>query len=141
DGKPFNASYGGRSRSGLVNSPTLFLAGEGGRYMPEMIISGDDWRDFHPDLKYDLMREVSRVRGYEKGYYPGIENTGSNSESIEELKSLIAQNTALMAQNAAVMQRLMEHTPQAFIVPDFEQIRTWKKTEEDYTIHQNKNRV
>ena len=79
DGKLCNAGVGGRSRSGIVDKPTVFLAGEGGKNFPEMIIDGRTLKQFDPELKNSLYRELSRVRGFENGYYKTSENTGSGN--------------------------------------------------------------
>lgn len=68
DGKLFNAAYGGESRTGLVDKPTVFLAGEGGKNFPEMIIDGRSMRQMNPDVKQALYGELARVKGYERGY-------------------------------------------------------------------------
>lgn len=134
DGKYFDAEHGGETRSGIVSKPTVFLAGENG---PEMIIDNLAFRRFSPELKQDLYREIARVKGFERGYYPENESTSSNNE----VKKLLEQNNVLMAQNIAVMERLMEHEPKAYIVPDFPQMRNWKKVEDDYNLHQSKNKA
>lgn len=74
DGKVFNAEYGGESRSGMVNKPTLFLAGEGGKKFPEMIIDGNTLTRMKPDVKDAMYHEVARINGFEKGYYPSSTN-------------------------------------------------------------------
>lgn len=94
DGKMFNASFGGQSRSGMVDEPTLFLAGEQGKSAPEMIISGGDWAQMNPEVKNSLSRELGRVRGFENGMYPE-ENQGS-SEVDTMLLMALEKNSMLL---------------------------------------------
>jgi len=89
DGKIFNAINGGMSRSGLVDQPTTFLAGEQGKQAPEMIITGGDYAKLTPDLKETLNRQLSTVRGFQDGFYK--EETGQGTTN--EMALLIAQNT------------------------------------------------
>ena len=98
------------------------------------------FRRFSPELKTDLFREIARVKGFEKGYYPELSGVNSNF-NVDELKTLIAQNRAVMAENLAIMREIREQGIQAFLVMDFPTMRDLKKVEEDYTIHQNKNRA
>jgi len=79
DGKVFNAAFGGDSRSGIVDKPTVFLAGEGGKNFPEMIIDGRTLKQFDPELKNRLYNELSRVRGFETGFYKENTNQSTNS--------------------------------------------------------------
>lgn len=134
DGKSFRARYGGETRSGVVSTPTVFMAGERG---PEMIIDDLAFRRLSPELKSDLFREIAQVKGYQSGLYPDYES-GSSSKLLEDL---MAQNIALMQQNNSLLQQMSETHAQAYIVLDYEEMRKFKKVEEDYTIHQSKNRV
>ncbi|MHA3788342.1 phage tail tape measure protein [Flavobacterium hauense] len=105
DGKVFKSSYGGRTKSGMVNKPTYFLAGENG---PEMIIDSKAYRDLSPETRYALERELRRIKGFEGGYYndnitkpqyqvPAGQSTGTpTAVSNDQLYSIIANNTAVM---------------------------------------------
>jgi len=89
DGKMFNARYGGKSRTGIVDEPTLFLAGEQGKDAPE-----------------SLHREVARVKGYQDGFYPtstkpqdfSNENTTNENSNIpySELAAALNRNTEML---------------------------------------------
>lgn len=91
DGQMFNAGYGGEVKSGLVKKPTLFMAGE--KNKPEMIIDNKAWMKMDPDVKNSLYRELSRVKGFEAGYYPAqpqpSTERGSSSSSGDENRALI----------------------------------------------------
>lgn len=108
DGKMFRAGYGGKTRSGMVNKPTYFLAGENG---PEMIIDSRAYRQLSPDTKDMLVRELRGIKGFEQGYY-NKDVTGSGTGRIEvpaqnnsnnEMLSLLVQ---LVERNTTVMERI-----------------------------------
>lgn len=80
DGKLFKSTFGGTTRSGVVNKPTHFLTGENG---PEMIIDNRAFREMNPGLRDALIRELRGIKGFEGGYYNKdvltIPNTSSNT--------------------------------------------------------------
>ena len=101
----FNARYGGKSRTGIVDEPTLFLAGEQGKDAPEMIINGTDYSNFTPEFKDSLHREVARVKGYQDGFYssntkrPDFNSetdTNNNNSSYAELAAALDRNTEML---------------------------------------------
>jgi len=100
DGKMFNASFGGESKSGIVDQPTVFLAGEQGKSAPEMIISGQDWTAMNPAIKDSVSREIGRVRGFQDGMYS---ETDSNQSA--QMEALIQLNIATLTQLNDVLQK------------------------------------
>lgn len=140
DGKPFNARYGGQVRSGLVDKPTVFMAGERG---VEMIIDSQAYRQFHPDLRRDLHNEIARVKGYEGGYYPKDINPDSNGPdgNNEMLAGLIAQNNAIMQQNADLLEIITKQGVRSYMVLTYEEIEKLQKRQDEYQVHKNKNRI
>lgn len=66
DGKLFNSTFGGKTKSGVVSRPTHFLTGENG---PEMIIDSKAFRQMNPNLRDSLIREIRSIKGFENGYY------------------------------------------------------------------------
>lgn len=135
DGKKFKASYGGETKTGIVKTPTVFMAGERG---PEMIIDNEAFSRFHPDLKRDLYREIARVKGFESGLY---RNPTGIDESSKAIENLLIQNNILMEQNNSLLTTLTEIYGRTELVLDYEAIRKIKKVEDEYNNHQNKNRV
>lgn len=117
DGKMFNAEFGGMSRSGVVDKPTLFLAGEQGKNFPEMIIDGRTLSRFNPELKESLYRELGRVRvrGFENGYYKN-DNYQVPEENNEAM--LIVLNRAV-----SVLEKLEKNGVIAYMSRDFNDIR------------------
>jgi TP901 family phage tail tape measure protein len=131
DGKMFNASYGGETRSGLINKPTLFLAGE--RRKPEMVIDDRAWAKMDPDVKNSLYRELGRmgrVPGYEGGYYPQMDVVRDNSQSVtsEVDSSAYMLFTAALNRNSAVMERIEKEGVRAILLRSLENA---KKIDDD----------
>lgn len=111
DGKMFNAGYGGKTRSGMVNKPTFFLTGENG---PEMIIDSRAYSQISPATKNALLRELRGIKGFENGYYNQekmrIETpAGSNISSSGSTDELLRLAISVVAQNTEVMQELRDN--------------------------------
>lgn len=115
DGKVFNAAYGGESRSGVVDKPTMFLAGEGGKNFPELIISGPDLKQFDPNLKQSLYREIGRVKGYEEGYYKNVEGAPNNDDD-RKLKMMMMQ---VLQENVEILKLIKEEGIEAYVSRNF----------------------
>lgn len=130
DGKIFKSTYGGKTRSGMVNKPTYFLAGEKG---PEMVIDDQAYRDLSPETRYALENELRRIKGWQGGKYnenlkepryevpAGSSAASSSSVSQEQLLGIIAQNTQ-------VMQKLLDGGVVARYMRDY---RDLSKMQED----------
>lgn len=101
NGQRYNAAMGGVPRTGLVDRPTMFLAGEDGSAMPEMIIDGPTFRNLQMNFPEAISAiEASRVRGFADGYYPQptreIIRESKESMYIDpELKEAITQLNAM----------------------------------------------
>ncbi|WZL88336.1 phage tail tape measure protein [Salinimicrobium sp. 3283s] len=144
DGKMFNASYGGETRSGLVDKPTLFLAGEGGKRRPEMIIDDRAWAKMDPDVKNSVYRELGRlgrVPGYEGGYY-------SDMRKVEDVPSGPAGGDSpdyilfvkALDRNSAVMERLETSGLPAYLVRNMENTKKIRDDLKDYDNLRNENK-
>ena len=117
DGKLFNAGFGGDSRSGVVDKPTMFLAGEGGKNFPELIVSGPDLKQLNPDLKDSLYRELGRIKGFENGYgYDSPTDTPTASSSNNEFNILMMQ---ILQRNADVLERIEAEGIEAYLPRNF----------------------
>lgn len=133
DGKMFNAAFGGESKSGIVNKPTVFLAGEGGKNFPEMIIDGRTLSRFNPELKSSLYREISKVKGFENGYYKDNEyQVPANSEKDIMLISVLSR-----AVN--VLEQLEENGVIAHMSRDFNDIRLLRDRIDELKKVENKS--
>jgi TP901 family phage tail tape measure protein len=116
DGKVFQAKRGGYAKSGMVNKPTHFLAGENGQFFPEMIIDGRSFKNFSPELKENLYNELNGIRGYERGYIPHPnppQRGGSNSTSQIGGKNIDNRNfniglETLIRENVAILREIKE---------------------------------
>jgi TP901 family phage tail tape measure protein len=125
DGQIFDAEFGGNSRSGFVNKPTVFLAGEQGQYFPELIVSGPDLKRFDPAVTQSLRNELARVKGYEAGYTGPAVRQSTTAPQENEI------NTALinvLAENTAILKLIKDEGVEAFLSRD---MRNTKKLQED----------
>jgi len=139
DGQMFNAGYGGEVKSGLVKKPTLFMAGE--KNKPEMIIDNKAWMKMDPDVKNSLYRELSRVKGFESGYYPpqpqqSIESAAGNNSQGNDY-SLFA---AALNRNSAVMERLERTGLTAVMSGSLENAKQIQDKINDYNKLRNANK-
>lgn len=142
DGKTFKAGFGGRTKSGMVNKPTYFLAGE--NYKPEMVIDNKAYRDLSPYTRNLLINELRGVKGFENGYYNPetmrIEvPASSNNTSTTDSETL---NLALRVidNNTKVMNNLLENPLVAYVsTKDTKSIKALKDALKDYETLRNKN--
>ena len=134
DGKVFNASYGGTPSTQLVDQPKYFLAGEGGKDFPEMIIDGRAFKNFNPDFKNSLYREIARVKGYEGGYYQKEGSQASSSGSNDVMLM------ATLARTNEVLDRIQSEGIEAFLVRSFRTAKDLQEDIEDYNKLRNKNK-
>ena len=140
DGKPFKARFGGESRSGLVDFPTVFMAGEEGKTRPEMIINGQDYANFSESFKDSLYRELGRVKGFADGYYQSSTtqpsfNTGDSTAAGKDYLLF----AAALNRNSEIMERLERDGLVAYLKRDYENARKMKEDIADYDRLRNKN--
>ena len=140
DGRIYNASYGGEPSTQLVDSPKYFLAGEGGKNFPEMIIDGKSFQRFNPDFKNTLYRELARVRGYESGYYqskstnaPEFNNESSSNEERMAMMGMIVKTNALL-------EDLQQNGIEAYLRRSYQNARDLREDIKDYERLKNKNK-
>ena len=138
DGKVYNASYGGTPSSQLVNSPKYFLAGEGGKDFPEMIIDGRAFKQFDPNFKNALYNEIARVKGYESGFYQNQTSAPAfnNESSTEQTMALMA----LVAENTAVLKDLRDNGVPAYLKRSLQTAKQMQEDIKDYESLRNKNK-
>jgi hypothetical protein len=142
DGKMFNASYGGETRSGLVSKPTLFLAGE--RRKPEMVIDDRAWAKMNPDVKNSLYRELGRmgrVPGYENGYYKTEpEPSGGSTPQTQSTDPGAMALAAALDRNSAVMERIEKEGVRAILLRTLENAKKIDDDIKDYHKLRNENK-
>src|SRR5690625_4687195 len=134
DGKMFNASFGGNARSGEVRTPTVFMAGENG---VEMILDNKTYKTLPSDIAYGLHQHIARVKGFETGLYP---SAGADM-NFEEVNEMIAQTNELLTINNSLLSAILEKDEYAKLVMDYEAMRKFKRVEDEYIRHVNKNKV
>lgn len=137
DGKLFNANFGGDSRSGVVDKPTMFLAGEGGKNFPELIVSGPDLKRFNPDLKNSLYRELGRVRGYENGFYKNVPQ-GDSTSNDDDIKLKMIE---VVGRTAMVLERIEAEGIEAYMTRNFSNTRRMREDLEKLNNLENKAKI
>lgn len=131
DGKNFRAKKGGRSRSGLVNTPTHFLAGEQGQFFPEMIISGTDWKAFSPALKAAVQNQLH-----------GINSPGYEGGTLPEYASMdYTQIVALLSANYELLSDLKTNGVQAYLINDHRFHQKFEESNKKYNQFIAKTKV
>lgn len=138
DGKLFNAGFGGESRSGEVSNPTVFLAGEGGKNFPELIINGPDLKQFDPDLKNSLYRELGRIRGFESGY--GY-NKSSDTTTANNERPSDALLIAVLQQNAELLSIIKEEGIEAYLPRTFTNAKRMRDDIKKLEKLENKSKI
>jgi len=139
DGKVYNASYGGNPSTQLVDSPKYFLAGEGGKDFPEMIIDGKAFKQFDPGFKDALYREIARVKGYESGYYssetkaPSFDAENRTDESSQALMMVLGKTNELLTD-------LQENGIVALLARTTKNAKAMRDDIKDYEKLRNKNK-
>lgn len=93
DGKAFNAAFGGQAKTGPVNTPTVFLAGENGQ---EIIIDSPTVKQLDPAVIKNIYATAARTRGYENGFYPAVNTpqpptTNQNQAANSQVESMTLQ--------------------------------------------------
>jgi len=137
DGKMFNAGYGGETRSGLVNKPTMFLAGEGGAARPEMIIDDKAWKKFDPALQETIHNEIARVKGFETGLYKQNQQVSGSDVQPQDNTSLLA---VALSNNTKVLERLEKNGVIAYMERNMENSRKMSEDIKEYQKWRNSNK-
>jgi TP901 family phage tail tape measure protein len=141
DGKMFNAQFGGQTKSGMVNKPTMFLAGENG---PELIVDSKAFRQINPDIRSSFQREIARVKGFEAGYYPQPTNTNVAPQATEVSSgdTSVGNGEMINALNraSAIFEKLEKDGIIAYMSNDLKNGKLMQETIEDYNTLRNKNK-
>jgi hypothetical protein len=136
DGKLFNASYGGKPTTQMVDKPKYFLAGERGKDFPEMIIDGKSFSRFRPDFKDSLYRELGRVRGFENGYYPKNTEQNSGGNSFDDTNLLV-----VLSRITTLLDSLDRNGVNAYLKRNLQTAKELRDDIKDYENLRNKNKV
>jgi len=138
DGKVFNAGFGGDSRSGVVDKPTVFLAGEGGKNFPELIINGPDLKQFNPDLKNSLYRELGRIKGFESGVYKPTDTSPSGNNNDTELQIMTLQ---VLKETTQVLRDIKENGIEAYLPRNFTNAKRIREDIKRLETLENKSKI
>ena len=124
DGKIFDAAYGGESRSGMVNKPTMFLAGEQGKRFPELIVSGPDLKRFDPQVRASIANELRRIRGgiSAPGFENGYEGNSLRGNEVGQNNTYDPEMIQLLAEVSALLRELRDNGVIAYISKDMKNI-------------------
>lgn len=82
DGKMFNAKRR-TLKSGLYSEPTV-LVGEGNK--TELVVDSRTLKRINPTIQQEYMREIQRVKGYEKGMIPSATSSGNDQMLIQAMQ-------------------------------------------------------
>lgn len=142
DGKVFNAGFGGETRSGMVNKPTVFMAGENG---PELIVDSKAFKQINPDVKNSFMREIARVKGFEGGLYntTNITNVAPTATNDTENDTSVTNNATLetlLEQNITLLTTLNTKGVIASMSSDLRTMKKLKERLDEYQTFQDKNK-
>jgi len=134
----------------MVHQPTVFstpkgnfLAGEKGKYEPELIVDGAAFKQINPDIKSSFMREIARVKGFEAGLYPTQKGATGSLESANE-SSLVATNSngeiaAALNRAAAIFEKLEVNGLTAVLQNDLRTMKNLQKELDKFQALKNKN--
>ena len=138
DNKLFRTTGTSKMQTGLFSKPRL-LVGEGPGDMPEMVIDKKAFAQISPETKAALLREISTVKGFENGYYnkdtfyTGTPNTTSQSNTNDDVVSLLKMALTVVAQNTEVMNDIKENGMAAYVSnKDFKSMKNLQKGMKEY---------
>lgn len=136
DGKVFKTTYGGKTRSGVVNKNTMYMVGENG---PEMVIDNKAFRKMNPQLRDSLIRELRGIKGFEHGYY----NQKSMQVTIPEAGNLSnGELIAAIIQLNQLLTRLEQNGVRAYVSnKDYKSMENVRNGIRDFENFRNRNKV
>ena len=108
DGKRFNVRKS-RLKSGLVDRPTHFIAGENNKV--EMVVDNPTWTSYPPQLKSAIYAANARANGFESGFNTKGETTTTSSGNDE----MIMMMMHVLKENTSVMREIKDYGIQAVI--------------------------
>lgn len=136
DGKVFKTTYGGKTRSGVVNKNTMYMVGENG---PEMVIDNKAFRKMNPHLRDSLIRELRGIKGFEHGYY----NEKSMQVAIPEAGNLPnGELIAAIIQLNQLLTRLEQNGVRAFVSnKDYKSMQNVRDGIREFENFRNRNKI
>lgn len=82
-GNSYNATFGGTARTGIVDRPSVFLAGESGASFPEMIIDGPTFRN----IQMNAPEAIDAIYRNRAGQDNGASNNAPKNDAKENMQS------------------------------------------------------
>lgn len=136
DGKVFKTTYGGKTKSGVVNKNTMYMVGENG---PEMVIDNKAFRKMNPQLRDSLIRELRGIKGFEHGYY----NQQSMQVAVPEAGNMPnGELIAAIIQLNQLLTRLEQNGLQAYISnKDYISMKNVRDGIKDFENFRNRNKI
>ena len=132
DGRRFNVKRK-RLKSGPVDRPTHFIAGENG---VEMVIDNPTWTSYSPALKEAIYTANARARGYESGYntLPKPETPKTNGD---DMMLLIIQT---LNKNNEIMEKIQNEGIPSYILKTARNGKEIEEMVQEYQKLQSKNK-
>ncbi|MGL6039215.1 MAG: phage tail tape measure protein, partial [Soonwooa sp.] len=125
-----------KSQTGMYNEATM-LVGEQGRNFPELVVAGEDLKRVDPNITNMFMRDIQRVRGFEKGLYPDISTAPIKSNNNDEVMLKILHALEL---NNETMQDIKRTGLRANIEKTAQNGKSIEEMIEDYNNIKNRNK-
>lgn len=132
DGKRFNVRRR-PLRSGLVDRPTHFIAGENNNL--EMVIDTPTWTSYSPQLKSAIYSANARAKGFETGF-----NTTQSSVNSSGNDEIMIKMMALMSKNIEVLEYIRDTPPVAIIQKNARNGKEIDEMQREYLDLKNKNK-
>ena len=132
DGRRFNVKRK-RLRSGTVDRPTHFIAGENG---VEMVIDNPTWTSYSPALKEAIYTANARARGYESGYNT-LPNPETPKNNGDDMMLLIIQ---ALNKNNEIMEKIQNDGIPSYILKTARNGKEIDEMVQEYQKLQSKNK-
>lgn len=133
DGKRFNVRRS-RLKSGLVDRPTHFIAGENRKV--EMVVDNPTWKTYPQELKNAIHSANARANGFESGFNTkgGTNTTSSGNDEI------MIRMMSLMSKNIEVLEYIRDTPPIAIIQKTARNGKEVDEMRQEYLDLKNKNK-
>lgn len=133
DGKRFNVRRS-RLKSGLVDRPTHFIAGESNKV--EMVIDSPTWTSYTPQLKNAIHAANARANGFESGFNTQRPESGGAQANDD----IMIKMMSLMTKNIEVLEYIRDTPPIAIIQKTARNGKEVDEMREEYLNLKNKNK-
>lgn len=133
DGKRFNVRRS-RLKSGLVDRPTHFIAGENRKV--EMVVDNPTWKTYPQELKNAIHSANARANGFESGFNAkgGTKTTSSGNDE------LMIKMMSLMSKNIEVLEYIRDTPPIAIIQKNARNGKEFDEMRQEFLDLKNKNK-